>query len=70
VNKTDAQTLLHAFGSLQSIISASNEQLSVCPGLGSLKAQRLIQSFNQPFKRSKLNKIQEKKFMMINSISK
>ncbi len=66
MNKTDAQTLLHAFGSLESIINASNEQLCVCPGLGSLKAQRLYQSFNQPFKRQKqrikLNKIQEKTF--------
>jgi ERCC4-type nuclease len=62
VNKTDAQTLLHAFGSLDSIINASNEQLCVCPGLGSLKAQRLYQSFNQPFKRQKLNKIHEKNF--------
>jgi DNA excision repair protein ERCC-1 len=53
VNKTDAQTLLHAFGSLESILNASNEQLCVCPGLGTLKAQRLYQSFNQPFKRQK-----------------
>jgi len=65
VNKTDAQTLLHAFGSLESILNASNEQLCVCPGLGTLKAQRLYQSFNQSFKRQKqkqkLNK-QEKNF--------
>ncbi len=51
---------------MDSIINASNEQLAVCPGLGSLKAQRLYQSFNQPFKRQKqrpkLNKIQEKNF--------
>jgi DNA excision repair protein ERCC-1 len=53
INKTDAQTLLHAFGSLKSILNATNEQLCVCPGLGSLKAQRLHQSFNQPFKRQK-----------------
>ncbi|CAM4934488.1 unnamed protein product [Rotaria socialis] len=35
------------------ILSSSNEQLSVCPGLGTLKAQRLYQAFNQPFKRQK-----------------
>jgi len=65
INKTDAQTLLHAFNSLESILNASNEQLCVCPGLGTLKAQRLYQSFNQSFKRQKqkqkLNK-QEKNF--------
>ncbi|CAF0978959.1 unnamed protein product [Adineta ricciae] len=53
VNKTDAQTLLHAFGSVDAMINASNEQLCVCPGLGALKAQRLYQAFNQPFKRQK-----------------
>ena len=56
VNKTDGQTLLHAFGSVESIINASNEQLCVCPGLGSLKAQRLYQSFHQPFQRKKQKK--------------
>ena len=53
VNKTDAQTLLHAFGTLETLLNASNEQLCVCPGLGTLKAQRLYQAFNQPFKRQK-----------------
>lgn len=53
VNKTDAQTLLHAFDSVESILNSTNEQLCVCPGLVSLKAQRLFQSFNQPFKRIK-----------------
>ena len=66
VNKTDAQTLLHAFGSLETILNASNEQLCVCPGLGSLKAQRLYQSFNQSFKRQKQKTLkitkQEKNF--------
>ncbi|CAF4957748.1 unnamed protein product, partial [Rotaria magnacalcarata] len=32
INKTDGQTLLHAFGSLEKILNSSNEQLSVCPG--------------------------------------
>ena len=65
VNKTDAQTLLHAFGSVESILNATNEQLCVCPGLGTLKAQRLYQAFKQPFKRQKQkNKInkQDKHF--------
>ncbi|CAF3778307.1 unnamed protein product [Rotaria magnacalcarata] len=37
----------------QKILSSSNEQLSAGPGLGTLKAQRLYQAFNQPFKRQK-----------------
>ena len=53
VNKTDGQTLLHAFGSLEKILNASNEQLAVCPGLGTLKAQRLSQAFQQSFQRTK-----------------
>jgi DNA excision repair protein ERCC-1 len=65
INRTNAQTLLHAFCSLKSILNATNEQVCVCPGLESSKAQRLYQSFNQPFKRQKqkvkLNK-QEKHF--------
>ncbi|CAF0821439.1 unnamed protein product [Rotaria sordida] len=58
INKTDGQTLLHGFGSLDKILNSSNEQLCVCPGLGQLKAQRLYQSFNQPFKRQKQKTIQ------------
>lgn len=53
VNKTDAQTLLHAFGSIDAIINASYEQLCVCPGLGSLKARRLYEAFHQSFQRKK-----------------
>ncbi|CAF3816638.1 unnamed protein product [Rotaria sp. Silwood1] len=60
VNKTDGQTLLHAFNSLDKILNSSNEQLCVCPGLGTLKAQRLYQAFNQPFKRQKQIKILNK----------
>ncbi|CAF1055084.1 unnamed protein product [Rotaria sordida] len=37
VNKTDAQTLLYGFGSLESILNSSNEQLCVCPSLDQLK---------------------------------
>ena len=62
MNKTDGQTLLHAFGSFESILNATNEQLCVCPGLGSLKAHRLYQSFNQPFQRKKFRKFEEKNF--------
>ncbi|CAF1175109.1 unnamed protein product [Rotaria sordida] len=37
VNKTDTQTFLHGFGSLESILNSSNEQLCVCPSLDQLK---------------------------------
>jgi NAD-dependent DNA ligase len=56
INKSDGQTLLHAFGSVGAIVNATNDQLSVCPGLGKLKAQRLFQAFHQPFLRAKPKK--------------
>ncbi|KAK2150844.1 hypothetical protein LSH36_386g02007 [Paralvinella palmiformis] len=37
VNKTDAMTLLHTFGSLEKIVQASEEDLSLCPGFGPQK---------------------------------
>jgi len=49
VNKTDAATLLSAFGSFERMTAASEEDLSLCPGLGPQKAQRLHKVFNQPF---------------------
>ena len=52
VNKTDAVTLLSAFGSLERIIKASIEELSLCPGLGPQKAQRLYKVLQESFKRS------------------
>lgn len=59
INKSDAQTLLHAFGSFESILNATNDQLNVCPGLGKLKAQRLYQTFNQSFMRKKSSQTQK-----------
>ncbi|CAF0875151.1 unnamed protein product [Didymodactylos carnosus] len=53
VNKTDANTLLHAFGSLDSILNATQDQLNVCPGLGQLKAKRIYDAFHMPFLRQK-----------------
>ena len=40
VNKTDAVTLINVFGSLETIIEASIEDLTLCPGFGPQKAQR------------------------------
>ena len=49
VNKTDAATLLSAFGTLEHIVAASIEDLSMCPGFGPQKAQRLHKVLNESF---------------------
>nr|XP_010945112.1 PREDICTED: DNA excision repair protein ERCC-1 isoform X3 [Camelus bactrianus] len=41
VNKTDSQTLLTTFGSLEQLIAASQEDLALCPGLGPQKVRAL-----------------------------
>lgn len=53
VNKTDATILLNTFGSLEKIIRASPETLSLCPGLGPNKATKLHKILHQPFLREK-----------------
>lgn len=49
VNKTDSQTLLATFGSLEQLIAASREDLTLCPGLGPQKARRLFDVLHEPF---------------------
>lgn len=49
VNKTDAASLVALYGSLDSIITASKENITLCPGLGPHKAERLYQLFHEPF---------------------
>ncbi|XP_016047657.2 DNA excision repair protein ERCC-1 isoform X2 [Erinaceus europaeus] len=49
VNKTDSQTLLATFGSLEQLIAASREDLALCPGLGPQKARRLHDVLHEPF---------------------
>ena len=51
VNKTDAATLLGAFGTLENIVKATVEDLSLCPGFGPQKAQRLHKVLNEKFKK-------------------
>ncbi|XP_051018475.1 DNA excision repair protein ERCC-1 isoform X1 [Acomys russatus] len=51
VNKTDSQTLLATFGSLKQLITASREDLALCPGLGPQKARRLFDVLHEPFLR-------------------
>ncbi|XP_006871398.1 PREDICTED: DNA excision repair protein ERCC-1 [Chrysochloris asiatica] len=49
VNKTDSQTLLATFGSLDQLMAASREDLALCPGLGPQKARRLFDVLHEPF---------------------
>ncbi|XP_070771269.1 DNA excision repair protein ERCC-1 [Enoplosus armatus] len=53
INKTDAITLLSTFSSVEGIISASKEDLVLCPGLGPQKARRLHDVLHKPFLKSK-----------------
>ncbi|CAG5865498.1 DNA excision repair protein ERCC-1 [Menidia menidia] len=53
VNKTDAITLLSTFSSIEGIISASVEDLVLCPGLGPQKARRLYDVLHKPFLKAK-----------------
>ncbi|XP_028406647.1 DNA excision repair protein ERCC-1-like [Dendronephthya gigantea] len=63
VNKTDTVTLLSAFESLENIISASQDDIALCPGFGPQKAKRLHEAFHQPFliNKKKVEKTCDKK---------
>ena len=50
VNKTDAGTLIRVFGTLEGIVQASIEELTLCPGFGPQKAQRLYKALHESFK--------------------
>lgn len=52
VNKTDAATLLNIFGTLEGIVQATMEELTLCPGFGPHKAQRLYKALHESFKKS------------------
>ncbi|XP_001517592.3 DNA excision repair protein ERCC-1 [Ornithorhynchus anatinus] len=49
VNRTDSLTLLSTFGSLDQLVAASAEDLSLCPGFGPQKARRLFDTLHEPF---------------------
>ncbi|KAG0258936.1 Excision repair cross-complementation group 1 [Actinomortierella ambigua] len=49
VNKTDVVTLSSTFGSFQSIVEASADEIGLLPGFGEQKVKRLIEAFHQPF---------------------
>jgi len=52
VNKTDALTLFSAFGSFKNIVNATQAEISICPGFGNHKAQRLNNALKESFKRT------------------
>ncbi|KYN21029.1 PREDICTED: DNA excision repair protein ERCC-1 [Trachymyrmex cornetzi] len=49
VNKTDATTLLTTFGTLASIVRAQPNTLTLCPGFGLHKAQKLHKVLHESF---------------------
>ena len=49
VNRTDTVTLLSTFESLENIITASQDDIALCPGFGPQKAKRLHEAFHLPF---------------------
>lgn len=49
INKTDVVTLNSTFGNLAGMAAASKQDLSLLPGFGPLKAQRLHDLFREPF---------------------
>lgn len=49
VNSTDVMTLLSNFGSLKGIIDADRDLISLLPGFGASKTNRLMSAFDQPF---------------------
>nr|CAG4650420.1 EOG090X0BTB [Sida crystallina] len=53
VNRTDTMTLLTKFGTLENIYKASEEDLSLCPGIGPQKAKRLYRVLHESFRKSK-----------------
>lgn len=49
VNKTNAMSLLSIFGTMENLIQATSEEISLCPGMGPQKASRLHEVLHQPF---------------------
>jgi DNA excision repair protein ERCC-1 len=50
VSKTDAKTLMNDFTNLKNVVTSSPEELSICQGVGALKAKRMAAVFNISFK--------------------
>lgn len=52
VTTSDAQRLIGTFGSIRAIANADVESLSLCPGLGPIKAENVHRFFRTPFLRT------------------
>lgn len=52
VNKTDAMTLMSTFGTISGLLKATPNALSLCPGFGMQKAQRLHKALHESFLRT------------------
>lgn len=59
VNKTDCMTLLSTFGSFEEIVKATKEDLSLCPGFGPQKAQRLYDVLHESFVKGRKRRKEE-----------
>ncbi|RPD65427.1 DNA repair protein rad10 [Lentinus tigrinus ALCF2SS1-7] len=57
VNKTDVETLRTSFGSFAAVSRASSEQLQNLPGFGQVKAKRIQDAFNKPFRNNSTSAI-------------
>lgn len=53
VNKTDVVTLSSTFGCLKDIANVGVDDLRLCPGIGDLKAERLMAMLDEPFVKGK-----------------
>ena len=49
INKTDGSTLLDVYGSMSRIILADKQGLTLLPGMGLTKAEKLYSIFREPF---------------------
>lgn len=52
VSTSDAQRLIGTFGSIAAVANADIERLSLCPGLGPVKAENIFVFFTTPFVKS------------------
>lgn len=59
INKTDSHQLLSQFGSLEKLIFAPMDELSMCPGIGPKKVKRLFDAFQKPFSSAAVAKKQK-----------
>ena len=49
VNKTDAANLVSHLSTVKSVLTASKDELALCPGLGNIKVHKLHDALHKPF---------------------